>query len=135
MSITREGLADFHKVWFKPNNATLIVVGDISIDEIKPKLEKAFGDWKPGNVPEKNLADVTPPEKPVIYLMDKPDADQSIILVGEVCTPRSDPDNIAVESMNNILGGTFTSRINMNLREDKHWSYGSGSFIPNSSRT
>lgn len=128
--ITRDDLINYHKTWFKADNATLVIVGDITLEELKPKLEKLFKDWKPGAVPVKNISPVTNPEKPVIYLLDKPAAQQSIIFAGSV-VPKRGEDEIAIQTMNNILGGIFTSRINMNLREDKHWSYGSGSTILN----
>lgn len=127
--MTRDDLIKFHKTWFKPNNATLVVVGATTMDEIKPNLEKLFKNWKRGQVPRKYISTVVHKPKPIVYLMDKPGAVQSIILAGHVAPPKSHPDQIAIESMNNILGGTFTSRINMNLREDKHWSYGSGSVV------
>jgi zinc protease len=129
--ITRKDVVDFHQAWFKPNNATLIVVGNTSMQELKPKLEELFKNWKSGDVPKKNISRVEHAKKPVVYLLDKPQALQSIIFAGHVAPPKADEDDIAIESMNNILGGTFTSRINMNLREDKHWSYGSRSFIIN----
>ncbi len=128
--ITRDDLINYHKTWFKADNATLVIVGDITLEELKPKLEKLFKDWKPGAVPVKNISPVSNPEKPVIYLLDKPAAQQSIIFAGSVI-PKRGEDEIAIQTMNNILGGIFTSRINMNLREDKHWSYGSGSTILN----
>ena len=127
--ITREDLIKFHRTWYKPNNAYLVVVGDITIEELKDKMENLFGDWKKGEVPKKNIAFVENKTKPVIYLLDKPAAQQSIIFAGEIFPPKADKENIAIETMNDILGGTFTSRINMNLREDKHWSYGSRSLI------
>ncbi len=127
--ITVEELQKFHKIWFKPNNATLVVVGDISLDEVKAKLEKLFKDWKNGDVPKKNISNVKLAEKPVVYLLDKPQAPQSIIFTGNIASPVSDGDDIEIQSMNNLLGGSFTSRINMNLRENKHWSYGSRSMI------
>ncbi len=77
-------------------------------------------------MPIKNLAAVPHQPNPSVYLIDRPGAIQSVILAGHVGLPKSDPDNIAVETMNTILGGTFTSRVNMNLREDKHWAYGAG---------
>ncbi|MDP4115344.1 MAG: pitrilysin family protein, partial [Bacteroidota bacterium] len=129
--ITREDLVKFHDTWFKANNATIVVVGDITMKELKPKLEKLFADWKQGDVPKKNIKQVEQKDKPVIYVLDKPGAPQSIILAGHVIPGMSDGDNIEVESMNNILGGSFTSRINMNLRENKHWSYGSRTMIIN----
>ena len=119
----------FHDAWFKPNNATLIVVGDITLRELKPRLEKLFAGWKPGEVPKKNIAEVQPQNKSVVYLIDRPDSLQSVILAGQVAPPKSNPDEIAIETMNTILGGTFTSRVNMNLREDKHWSYGAFTFL------
>ena len=125
---TRNDMVKFHNTWFKPNNATLIVVGDISMEELKPKLEKLFSSWQQGNVPKKNISIVQQRTKPIIYLLDRPGSQQSIIFAGNVVPPKEE-DEIAVVSMNNMLGGSFTSRINMNLRENKHWSYGSGSFI------
>ena len=128
-TMTTTDLVKFHTDWFKPNNATLVVVGDIRMDEVASKLEKLFADWKKGTVPVKNISEVELPEQSSIYLMDKPGSPQSVILAGNVAPPKSDPDDIAMSMMNSILGGTFTSRLNMNLREDKHWSYGAGSFL------
>ncbi|MGE5435654.1 MAG: M16 family metallopeptidase [Syntrophothermus sp.] len=127
--IKRDDLVEFHKTWFKPNNATLIVVGDITMDEIKPKLEKLFKDWEKGSVPKKNISTVELQKKPVIYLVDKPQSQSSVVFAGHIAPPVDQKDDIEIQSMNNILGGSFTSRINMNLREDKHWSYGANSFI------
>ena len=129
--MTRNDMVKFHQTWFKPNNATLVVVGDITMNEIKPKLEKLFAGWKAGDVPKKEIKEVALRNKPVIYLMDRPGSQSSIIFASQIAPPYGDKDNIAIETMNDILGGMFTSRINMNLREDKHWSYGSGSFMPN----
>jgi len=122
--MTREDIVRFYQAWFKPNNAALIVIGDITIDEMVPKIEKLFADWKPGEVPKKNLATVKPPESPRVYLIDRPGSDQSVIYAGHVTAPKANPEEIANETVINILGGKFTSRLNMNLREDKHWTYG-----------
>jgi zinc protease len=124
LAIKRDDLAKFHKTWIKPNNATLVVVGATTMNEIKPKLEKLFKDWKSGDVPKKNIAKVDQQKKQSVYLIDKPGAGQSIIISGHVTLPQANPDEIAIETMNNVLGGMFTSRVNMNLREDKHWAYG-----------
>jgi zinc protease len=124
--LTPADLRKFHDAWFKPNNATLIIVGDTTLKEITPKLEKLFAVWKSGDVPKKNLATVDHQKKSAVYLIDRPGSIQSVILAGHVGLPKSDPDNIAIETMNTVLGGAFTSRINMNLREDKHWAYGAG---------
>ena len=127
--LTREDLAKWHDTWFKPNNATLLIVGDTTLDAIKPKLEKLFAGWKPGDVPKKNVTKVPEPEKNVVYLIDRPDSKQSIIFGAQLGPPRNDPDAVPLLLVNDIFGGNFGSRINMNLREDKHWSYGVFSFM------
>jgi zinc protease len=126
-AITRDDLVKFHDTWFTPNNAILVVVGDIKADELKTKLENSFGSWKKQNVPEKNLKDVAIAAQPSVYVIDKPGALQSIIFAAEISPSAKDPDYEKIQMMNRILGGEFTSRINMNLREDKHWAYGAGS--------
>jgi zinc protease len=127
--ITRDGLERFHDTWFRPNNSTLVVVGDTTLAEITPKLEKLFAGWEPGRVPVKNLSPVPLPSRPCVYIVDKPGATQSVILAGNVAGPPNSPQEIAIQAMNDALGGTFSSRLNMNLREDKHWAYGAGSFL------
>ncbi len=127
--ITRDDLVKFHRTWFKPNNATLIVVGATTMAEIRPKLERAFAGWAQGDVPVKNIATVEQQPRSTVYLLDRPDATQSLILVGNVAPPKANPDEPAIETMNLVLGGSFTARINMNLREDKHWSYGAFTFF------
>jgi len=126
----REDLAKFHETWFKPNNATLLVVGDTTLEEIKPKLEKLFATWKPGEVPSRTVPHVAEPEKTVLYLIDRPGSGQSVIFGAQLAPPRNDPDAVDLQLVNNIFGGKFSSRINMNLREDKHWSYGVFSVLP-----
>lgn len=128
-SITRDDLIKFRNEWFKPNNATLVIVGDITMEEIKPKLEKLFKDWKSGDVPIKNIGNVEPANKSVVYIMDKPGSQQSIIFAGNVVPKRNSDDEIPIRTFNDIFGGVFTSRVNMNLRENKHWSYGSFSIL------
>jgi zinc protease len=129
-AMKREALRKFHSTWFQPGNATLLVTGDTTLKEIVPKLESRLAAWKNGQAPpKKNLSKVEIPGKRVIYLVDKPDSQQSVIIAGLPAPPTNNPDEIAIESMNNILGGAFTARINMNLREEKHWSYGAGSLL------
>lgn len=123
--IMRDDLVKFYQSWFVPNNATLAVVGDITADELKTKLEKSFAGWKAKAVQQKNISEVGLPAQPVVYIIDKPGALQSIIFAAEISPSAKDPDYEPIQMMNKILGGEFTSRINMNLREDKHWSYGS----------
>ncbi len=127
--LTRDDLVKFHKSWFKPGNATLIVVGDATLAEIKPKIEKLFKEWKAGAVPVKDVKPVALRTTPAVYIMDKPQAPQSVVICGHPATPSADPDAIAIETMNDILGGDFVSRINLNIRENKHWSYGAMSLL------
>jgi len=127
--LTREDLVKFHQTWFRPNNGTLVVVGDATMAEITPRLEKLFAGWPKRDVPARNISRVQFPAKAVVYIMDRPGALQSDILVGQVAPPRSSPDQIAIETMNSIFGSDFGARINMNLREDKHWSYGATSVL------
>ncbi len=127
--LTSEDLARWHDTWFKPNNATLLIVGDTTLAEITPKLEKLFAGWKAGAVPKKNVTSVAQPEKNTVYLIDRPGSGQSLIFGAQLGPPRNDPDAIPLQLVNDIFGGNFSSRINMNLREDKHWSYGVFSFL------
>ena len=127
--LTRADLKSFHDTWFKPNNATLVVVGDITMSELKPILERRFGAWKKGSTPKKNISQVAQKDKSVVYLLDRPGSQQSIIFAGHLAPPKSASNDLAIETMNTILGGAFTSRINMNLREDKGWSYGAFSLL------
>jgi len=127
--MTREDLVKFHQTWFRPNNSTLIIVGDTTLAEVTPKLEKLFAGWKPGEAPRKNISSVELSPKPAVYIIDKPGAQQSVIIAGHVTLPTANPKEIAIEAMNDTLGGNFGSRINMNLREAKHWSYGTRSYM------
>ena len=122
--MTREDLAKFHEAWFKPNNATLLIVGDTTLAEVTPKLERLFASWKSGEVPKQTIPSAPEPGKDVVYLLDRPGSGQSLILAAQLAPAFNDPDQISLELVNDIFGGNFSSRINMNLREDKHWSYG-----------
>ena len=124
---TRADLEKFHSTWFKPNQATLVAVGDVTLAELLPTLEREFTGWKPGDTPAKNVAPVQGPSTPQLYVLDRPGAEQSLILVGSVITPKSNPDEFAYMAFNDAFGGSFSGRVNMNLREDKHWAYGAGS--------
>ena len=127
--LTRAEMQRFHATWFKPNRATLVIVGDTTLAEVTPKLERLFSAWTSGDVPQKNIAPVAQREKPSVFIIDRPGSLQSVIYVGNLAPPKANPQEIAIELANKILGGDFTSRINMNLREDKHWTYGSRSSI------
>ena len=128
-AVTQESITRWHDQWFRPNNARLIVVGDTTEAEIIPRMEKLFADWRSGDLPERKIAKVELPAEPVIYLIDKADAVQSIIFAGQLVAPLNNPQEAAIEAMDDVLGGQFSSRINMNLREDKGWSYGARSLI------
>jgi zinc protease len=128
-ALARDDLVAYHDAWFKPNNATMIVVGDTTLAEIRPKLEALFADWRRGDVPSKTLPEVALPAQPRVYLIDRPGSEQSIIIAGHLIGKRDRADDVAVEAMNDILGGAFTSRVNMNLREDKGWSYGADTVV------
>ncbi len=129
-SLTRDDLLAFHHQWLRPDNATVSVVGDTTLAEIVPLLEKHFGDWKAPAEPLPTIA-VTPvplPAKPRVYLVDQPGSNQANILVGQVVPSTVDPHAVEFNIANDVLGGEFSSRLNANLREDKHWAYGSYSF-------
>jgi zinc protease len=122
--LTRDDLVKFHEKWLRPGNSTMVVVGDTTLAEVSPKLDKLFAGWKRGNPPATDVRTVAVATKSSVYLIDKPGALQSVIIAGVVAPPRGNPQEIAIEAMNNSLGGMFGARLNMNLREDKHWSYG-----------
>ena len=128
-SLTRDDVVDFYHQWLRPNNATLVVTGDIEMNELKEKLENSLKNWKSGEIPEIEFKKPSVTAKNTLYLLDRPDSQQSVILAGHLTGKYGDYSEIAVEQMVNILGGDFTSRINMNLREDKHWAYGAGGFV------
>jgi zinc protease len=127
---TREDLAKFHRDWFKPNHATMVVVGDVTLAELTPRLERAFAAWKTGNVPAKAIAEVTPRSATEVFLLDRPGSEQSLILSAQLAPPKRYEREHALIAFNDAFGGSFSGRVNMNLREDKHWSYGAGSFVP-----
>jgi zinc protease len=128
-TMARDDLIKFHQTWFKPNKATLVVVGDITLAELRPKIERLLRGWPRGETPQKNIATVARPANSGVYLMDRPGSQQSVIIAGHLAPPKANPDEIAIEAFNSLLGGQFTSRVNMNLREDKHWSYGAFTLV------
>ncbi len=126
-AINRKELMKFRDTFYRPNNAVLIVVGDADLKTLKPKLESSFKDWKAGEVSQMSLPDAPTQEKALIYVVDKPGAAQSVINIGQIGVSRDSPDYFPLQIMNSLLGGQFTSRINMNLREDKGYTYGARS--------
>ena len=127
--MTRDDLVRFHRTWFKPNHATLVIVGDVSMAEIQPKLTRLFSRWQAGDVPQKNVGTVADQPRPLVYILDRPGAEQSIIFAADLAPPKANPREYAIEAMTSLLGGQFTSRVNMNLREGKHWSYGAFTLV------
>ncbi|WP_394971773.1 M16 family metallopeptidase [uncultured Croceitalea sp.] len=127
--LTKDDIVKFYDTWIKPNNATLVVTGDVEMKNLKSKLEKALGKWKKADVPTITFNKPSANSKNTLYLMNRPESQQSVIIAGHLTKKYGDLSEVAMEQMVNILGGDFTSRINMNLREDKHWSYGAGGFV------
>ena len=130
-SLTRDDLVDYHHAWIRPSDATLVVVGDTTLGEVKPLLEKHFGDWNvTGDAPAPvDVARVDLPDQPRVFLIDQPGAVQANIFVGQLMPSTRDEGATELDIANAVLGGEFSSRLNMNLREDKHWAYGSYSFV------
>jgi zinc protease len=127
-AVSAEDVRRFYSAHYVPNNAALVVVGDVTPARIVPKLEKAFGAWKGGQTPQTNLTpDVPARERAAVYIVDRPGAAQSVIQIGHVGVARSTPDYFPLLVMNTILGGQFTSRLNLNLRESKGYTYGARS--------
>jgi zinc protease len=128
-SMSRDDLVAFHRQWVRPEDATLIVVGDTTLAEIVPLLEKHFGDWRgAGRAPAPvAVADVALPPAPRVFLVDQPGAVQANIYAMQLVPSSMAPDATRFDMANGVIGGDFTARLNMNLREDKHWSYGARS--------
>ncbi|MFL6230763.1 MAG: M16 family metallopeptidase [Pyrinomonadaceae bacterium] len=124
-ALTAQDVQGFYQTYYRPNNSALIVAGDVTPDSVVPKLERALGAWKSGTVPAANVgAPAQTIGKTAIYLVDRPGAAQSVIQIGQVGVARATPDYFPLLVMNSILGGAFVSRVNLNLREDKGYTYG-----------
>ncbi len=128
--VTRDEITGFYDRYYRPNNAVLIVVGDVTVEQIVPKLEQAFAGWMAKPLPaDAAVAPARPQPRPTaVYLVDKPNAAQSEIRIGQPGAARTaDPDFYALQVLNTALGGQFTSRINLNLRERHGYTYGARS--------
>ena len=108
-------------------------MGDTTLAEITPKLERVFASWKPGDLLKKSIPSVDQPQRVQLYLIDRPGSLQSLIMAAQIAPPRNNPEAVENGLVNEVFGGSFSSRINMNLRENKHWSYGVGSRISSAS--
>ncbi|MGQ4582281.1 insulinase family protein [Lysobacter sp. F60174L2] len=131
-SLTRDDLVEYHDTWVRPENATLVVVGDTTLAQVVPLLEKHLGDWKGEGQPATTgeVATVALPDAPRVFLIDQPGAVQANIFAGQLVPSTMSDDATEFEFANTVLGGQFSARLNMNLREDKHWAYGAYSFSP-----
>jgi zinc protease len=128
---TRDDLVAHHRTWMRPDNATLFIVGDTTLDEITPMLERAFRRWDAPStpLPQKNMARAENADSARVIIVDRPNSPQSLILAGLI-GPEGTVENPEVYSaMNDAIGGSFTARVNMNLREDKGWSYGAQTLL------
>ena len=123
---TREDLIKMHALLTNPSDSTFIVTGDINLNEAKELLNKKFNNWtsQASDINPIDLFTVEDQSEPRVFLIDKPGAIQSYILAAQLLPPTNSDDDILIDYMNYAIAGSFTSRINMNLREDKSWSYG-----------
>ena len=125
--MSREDLMNYKQRFIAPSNASLIVVGNTTLDEVVPMLESQFGKLAANKMLKGVQLDyevVNQPDIRRVYLVDKPGAVQSLIVAGQLMPAIGSSDEIDIDLMNRVIGGSFTSRLNMNLREDKSWSYG-----------
>lgn len=127
-AFTPEYLRLFHQARYQPSNATLIVVGDVELSSLIPMLETHFGSWRTLNPMARGAVPTAAPlTSGSITIVDMPNAEQSQIRIGGVGVPRATPDYFPLQVLNTILGGSFTSRLNQNLREEHGYSYGASS--------
>jgi zinc protease len=132
-TLTALDMRNYVRDFLRPDNARIVVAGDTTLAEITAQLDAAFGDWSAPSsaMPRIELSKVEAPKKPRVYLMDRAGSQQSVIIAGIAAPSTVAPNNVEIGTMNQAFGGLFTSRLNMNLREDKHWAYGAFSFSPN----
>ena len=126
-AITRADVQRYYDTYYRPNNATLIVVGDVRADDLERRVTQLFGGWARRDVPRVAAGTAPAPTATTIYVVDKPGAPQSSIRIGGVGVARATDDYFPLQVMNTILGGSFTSRLNQNLRETRGYTYGARS--------
>ncbi len=127
--VDREQLIGFHGREITPDNMTVFLIGDIGIEEATRVVERAFGKWRADAESARRPIGDAQTAKPRVILVDHPDAPQSTIYAGHALPPYDPATSTELYIMNGVFGGGFEARINMNLREDKHWSYGMRSGI------
>ncbi|RUO65137.1 zinc protease [Pseudidiomarina planktonica] len=125
-ALTRDDLVSHRETWLRPDNARLVIVGDTTAEAIKPILEQQLANWEQptSSKPSKQFVPVAQQQSNRVFLIDQPGSPQATIIAGQLAPSGNTSDAEAIDVMNTILGGSFTSRLNMNLREDKGWSYG-----------
>jgi len=130
--LARERVAEFYQTYYRPNDARLLIVGDVTLAEARRLAAARFGGWERGDVPAFPSPPAPPPAATrTVYLIDKPGAAQSVVRIGHAGPVRTTPDWFALEVLNTIVGGAFTSRLNQNLRETHGYTYGAFSqFAP-----
>ena len=130
--LARESVAEFYRTYYRPNGARILVVGDVTLAEARRLIAARFDGWERGDVPAFPSPAIAPPGAArTVYLIDKPGAAQSVVRIGHLGPVRTTPDWFALEVLNTILGGAFTSRLNQNLRETRGYTYGAFSqFVP-----
>jgi len=122
--ITSADLAGFHSKYYRPNNAMLAIVGDVTLKDLMPKLTAAFGGWQKGDVPATSVPAAPEPGAMEIQLINRPGSVQTVLQLGNLGIERTNPDYFGVLVMNQILGGGPAARLFLNLREDKGYTYG-----------
>jgi predicted Zn-dependent peptidase len=127
--LTPKDLSDFHSAYYRPNNAILAVVGDVTMKELMPKVEKVFGDWQKGDVPTIAIPPAPAQSASQIFLIDRPGSVQTVLQLGTLGIERTNPDYFAVLLADRVLGGGPSGRLFLNLREDKGYTYGAYSFF------
>lgn len=127
-ALTRDDLVAFHRAWIRPDKAKIFVVSDLPLAEVQAALEARFADWKGEGAAGVKAFGVAPvSSSPRIVLIDRPDSPQSLIVGAQMTNLKTGEELLPAISANEILGGDFLSRINMDLREGRHWSYGTES--------
>ncbi|MDG5488964.1 pitrilysin family protein [Sphingomonas sp. BGYR3] len=125
-SLQSADLAAFHQAWLRPEKAKIFVVSDRPLAEVKAEMDRAFADWKAAGTAGTKVAGTNEQASPRILLIDRPQSPQSLILGAQLTKLDPKSDLLPYQTANEVLGGSFLSRINMDLREEKSWSYGAG---------
>jgi predicted Zn-dependent peptidase len=122
--LSSKDLSDFHSTYYRPNNAILAVVGDVTMKDLMPKIQKAFGDWQKADIPAVSIPEAPAQANAMIYLIDRPGSVQTVLQLGTLGIERSSPDYFAVLLADKVLGGGPTGRLFLNLREHNGYTYG-----------